>query len=361
MEKTISFARGVPAPECLPEEELADCAREVLMRDGKTILSYGSGAGYTPLREYIGEWFGVHPHRVVLTNGALQGLVLLAKHLAWGRPILLEDPTYDRALKIALESGTAIATVAMDDDGIIPQSLEDATFRGGEEAAFLYTIPTFQNPTGRTLSEERRRRVVEIAQMSKLTVIEDDPYGLIRFEGESLPALFDLSGKTFIYSSSFSKTISPGLRVGWFILPEELAGEITEAASDTYITPVLLGQAVAYEFIRRGSFQPNLERVNGLLKDRRDAMLAALDQHLPECKWSRPEGGFFIWLEFPQGSVAKDILDRAEGVTFVPGPDFGAPAWTARLAYSFVSPDEILVGVERIAAAFNAKSVDLDD
>jgi 2-aminoadipate transaminase len=348
--KMISFARGVPAPECLPVEELADCARAVLEEDGKTILSYGSAAGYTPLREYIGQWFGVHPGRVVITNGALQGFVLLARQLARGRRVLIEEPTYDRAIKILLESGASLGTVSLDDAGITPQSLKDA-LRMGDDPAFLYTIPTFQNPSGRTMSGERRKEIVEIAQQANLQVVEDDPYGLVRYAGEPQPALFDLSGKTFIYSSSFSKTISPGLRVGWYILPEELAAEITEAAASTYITPVLLNQAVALEFIRRGNFEPNLERVRGLLGARRDAMLTALDRHLSGCTWTRPDGGYFIWLEFPQGTIAKTVLDRAEGVTFVPGVNCGGMPNTARLAFSFVSPEEIELGVARIAAA----------
>src|SRR4051812_39406619 len=149
--KVISFARGVPAPECLPVEELADCARAVLEEDGKTILSYGSAAGYTPLREYIAQWFGVHPYRVVVTNGALQGFVLLSRLVARGRRVLIEEPTYDRAIKILLESGASIGTVGLDAEGIIPQSLEDA-LRMGEDPAFLYTIPTFQNPSGRTMA-----------------------------------------------------------------------------------------------------------------------------------------------------------------------------------------------------------------
>ena len=348
--KTISFARGVPAPECLPVEELADCAGAVLEQDGKTILSYGSAAGYTPLREYIAQWFGVHPYRVVITNGALQGFVLLAQRLVRGRRVLIEEPTYDRAIKILLDSRASLVTVPLDDEGIVPQGLEDA-LRTAEEPVFLYTIPTFQNPSGRTMSAERRRQIVELAQFHNLQIVEDDPYGLIRYEGEAQPALFDLSGKTFIYSSSFSKTISPGLRVGWYILPEELAGEITETAASTYITPVLLNQAVAFEFIRRGNFEPNLERVNGLLRARRDAMLAALEKHLSGCTWTRPEGGYFVWVGFPQGTIAKQVLERAEGVTFVPGVDFGGMPNTARLAFSFVSPDEIEAGIERIAAA----------
>jgi DNA-binding transcriptional MocR family regulator len=347
--KTISFARGVPAPECLPVEELADCARTVLEQDGKTILSYGSAAGYTPLRTYIGEWFGVHPGRVVITNGALQGFVLVARELARARKVLIEGPTYDRAIKILLEAGASLGTLTLDDEGIVPSSIEDE-LRFDDNVAFLYTIPTFQNPSGRTMSAERRRQVVELSRTHNFQILEDDPYGLVRYEGEPQPALFDLSDKQTIYSSSFSKTIAPGLRVGWYILPEELAEEITEAAASTYITPVLLNQATAFEFIRRGNFQPNLERVNGLLKLRRDAMLAALEKHLSGCKWTRPQGGYFVWLEFPEGTAATKVLEQVEGVTFVAGIDCGGMPNTARLAFSFVSPEEIEVGIERIAA-----------
>ena len=187
--------------------------------------------------------------------------------------------------------------------------------------------------------------------ITNVTLFEDDPYSLIRFDGEPLPALFDLGGKQSIYSSSFSKTIAPGLRVGWFILPEELAGEITETAASTYITPVLLAEATVHEFITRGLFEPNLQRVNVLIKARRDAMLAALDKHFSGASWTRPQGGFFVWLTLPAGTDAKDVIDRAEGVTAVAGPEFGGPPNAMRLAFSFVSPDEIETGVERLAAA----------
>jgi len=348
--QVISFARGVPAPECLAADKLAECARAAIERDGKTILSYGSGAGYTPLRELIGEWFGVPPSRIVLTNGSLNGFVLLAQRLAAGKAVFVEYPTYDRAIKILLASGATIAAVAMDEDGIIPEELE-TQLRLNQNAGFLYTIPTFQNPTGQTLSEPRRRQMVALAEQQNLLLFEDDPYSLIRFDGEALPALFDLTGKRSIYSSSFSKTIAPGLRVGWFILPEELAEDLTEAATSSYITPVLLAQATVHEFITRGLFEPNLQRVNGLIKARRDAMLAALDKHFSGATWTRPQGGYFVWVTLPVGTVAKDVIDRAEGVTAVPGPDFGGPAHTMRLAYSFVSPDEIETGVERLAGA----------
>ena len=294
-----------------------------LERDGKTILSYGAGAGYAPLRELIGEWFKASRRaRWCSRTAALQGFVLLVQHFGRGQSVFVESPTYDRPLKILHEIGSPIVTMAMDDDGLIPAAL-DSALKANPAPAFVYTIPTFQNPSGRTVPEERRREIVALAQAAGVTLLEDDPYGRIRFEGEAPPSMFELAPESVIYTSSFSKTISPGLRVGWYILPENLAAPSPSVANSTYITPVLLSEAVVYEFIRRGSFEPNLVRVNGLLKARRDAMLAALDKHLAGSTWSRPEGGYFIWLELPEGTNAKEVLDRAEGVTAVLGTDFG--------------------------------------
>ena len=350
--ETISFARGIPAPECLPVEELADCARAAVERDGRTVLSYGAVGGYEPLRAWIAERHDVDPGRVLVTNGSLQGFVFLARRFAGGR-VLVELPTYDRPLKILGSLGIEVGAVPMDEEGLDPDALEHA-LRTGPKPAFLYTIPTFQNPSGRTLSTERRKRVVELAREHALLVLEDDPYGLVRFEGDAPPALFELEGgERVAYSSSFSKTIAPGLRVGYFVLPPELERELEAMAVSTYITPVLIGQATVHEFVRRGNFEPNLERVRGLLRVRRDAMIDALAQEFPEgVGWSRPEGGYFLWLELPEEIDAAQLLARAEeaGVTFVPGSDFGGAPNTARLAYSFVSPEEIREGVRRLAA-----------
>jgi 2-aminoadipate transaminase len=351
----ISFARGVPAPECLAVDELAECARAALQRDGRTILSYGPSPGYGPLREWLAARHEVDESRVFLTNGSLQGFVFLAQRLAPGKRVLVEQPTYDRPLKILRELGAEIVPLRTDDDGLDPDALEQA-LREGEKPAFLYVIPTFQNPSGRTLGADRRARIVELAREHDLLVLEDDPYGLVRYEGEPPPSLFDLSGGTVAYSSSFSKTVAPGLRVGWFVLPEELAAQMAATATATYITPVLLGQATVHEFIDRGYFEPNLERVVGLLRLRRDAMLEALERHLPDARSSHPEGGYFLWLELG-GVDAGELLARAEenGVTFVPGTDFGGEPSTLRLAFSFVSPDEIDEGVSRLAAALPAR------
>src|SRR5436190_12828109 len=224
----ISFARGVPAPECLAVEELADCARAALERDGRTILSYGPVGGYGLLREWIAERHGVAPGRVLVTNGSLQGFVFLAQHFLArqdGR-VLVEAPTYDRPLKVLAALGAEAVALPLDDEGLDPDALATALVTG-PKPAFLYTIPTFQNPSGRTLSVERRRRVVELVREHDLLVLEDDPYGLVRYEGEPPPTLFELDGgERIAYSSSFSKTIAPGTRVGYFVLPAPLEADL---------------------------------------------------------------------------------------------------------------------------------------
>jgi 2-aminoadipate transaminase len=360
---TISFARGVPAPECLPVEELADCARTALERDGRTALGYGAASGYAPLREWIAAEHEVDPDRVLITNGSLQGFVFLAQHFFAGQTgrVLVEAPTYDRPLKILAGLGTEVTAVPMDDEGLDLDALERELGRE-PRPALLYSIPTFQNPSGRTLSLERRRRLIDLARAHGLLVLEDDPYGLVRFEGESAPRLLDLAGgEGVVYSSSFSKTIAPGLRVGYFVLPKELAPALANIAVATYITPGLLGQATVFEFLRRGFLEPNLERVRELLRIRRDAMLRALEREFPAgASWSRPEGGYFVWLDLPAGADAGELLVRAErdGVTFVKGSDFfpssAGGESSARLAYSFVSPEEIEEGIARLAALLPA-------
>ena len=345
--ETISFARGVPAPECLPVEELADCARVAIERDGAAALLYGHTLGYQPLREWIAERHGVDPARVVVTNGSLQAFHFVLRTLGEGRRIVVERPTYDRPRKIL----TDFDEVAVDDEGLDVDELERVL--AGAGSAFLYTIPTFQNPSGVTLSRERRSRLAELVADGTLLVFEDDPYGLVRFEGEPSPSVFELAGgRNVIYSSSFSKTIAPGLRVGYVLVPEGVEPDLEELVASTYITPALVSQAIVLEFLHRGLFEPNLERVRGLLRARRDAMLEALDRELGgRARWSHPAGGYFLWLELGE-TDAVELLGRASqaGVTFVPGVDFGGGPSSARLAFSFAAPTEIEAGVARLAA-----------
>jgi 2-aminoadipate transaminase len=355
----ISFARGAPTPECLDPALVADCARAALERDGTTILSYGAGGGYGPLREVLAARHGVDPGRVFLTAGGLQGFVFYAAAQLAHKPgrVLVEAPTYDRPLKILAREGAEVVALPMDDEGLDLDAL-DAELRSGGDISFLYTIPTFQNPSGRTLGTERRARLVELALEHDLAVLEDDPYGLVRYEGEPPPALHELEGGSRVtFTSSFSKTVAPGLRVGYFVVGAELAAAYDDRAVSTYISPSLLPQAVVFELIESGGFEPNLERVRGLLRVRRDAMLGALDAAgLPgDVSWSRPEGGYFLWIELGTGVDSAALLPRATeaGVTFVKGADFfpgaSAGASAARLAFSYESPERIAQGVALLA------------
>ncbi len=351
----ISFARGAPAPECLDAELLADCARSAIEGD-PSVLAYGPGGGYGPLREWLGGRHGVEPARVVVTNGGLQGFVFYAEELLAERPgrVLVEAPTYDRPLKILARLGADVHALPMDGEGLDPDALERELAAG--ETSFLYTIPTFQNPSGRTLSTERRRRVVELAAAHGVPVLEDDPYGLVRYEGEAPPSLYELEGGGLVtYASSFSKTVAPGVRVGWFVAPAELAARLEARAVSNYISPPFLTQATVHELIDRGAFEPNLERIKGLLRERRDAMLGALEQHVGDrASWSEPEGGYFLWADLAVD--AGELLTRAEaaGVTFVKGADFfpggDGGGRSARLAFSYASPSEIGEGVSILAS-----------
>jgi 2-aminoadipate transaminase len=355
----ISFARGAPAPECLDQALIADCARAALERDGITILSYGSGGGYGPLREVLAERHGVETGRVFLTTGGLQGFVFYTAVQLALRPgrVLVEGPTYDRPLKILARDGVEVVPLAMDDEGLDLDAVEAELRRGGE-ISFLYTIPTFQNPSGRTIGLERRRRLVELAAEHDLSILEDDPYGRVRYDGEPLPPIHELEGgERVTFTSSFSKTVAPGLRIGYFVVPQSIVAAYDDRAVSTYISPSLLPQATVYELMHRGAFEPNLDRVRGLLKGRKDAMLAALAAEMPAgTTWSSPEGGYFLWLDFAGEVDAAALLTRATeaGVTFVRGSDFfpnaSAGRSSARLAFSYESPARIAEGVALLAS-----------
>jgi DNA-binding transcriptional MocR family regulator len=354
----ISFARGAPAPACLDAELLASCATAALERDGATILSYGPGGGYGPLRELLAERHGVDPARVFATTGGLQGFVLYATVQLLRRPgrVLVEAPTYDRPLKLLRWQGVDVVGIPMDDEGLDPGALEAELARGGD-VSFLYTIPTFQNPSGRTLGEERRRRIVELSAEHDLHVLEDDPYGLVRYAGAPIPSIHSLEGgERVTFTSSFSKTVAPGLRVGWFVVPEAMRADYDDRAVSTYISPPLLPQAIVQELFVRGAFEPNLERIRGILGAQRGAMLSSLETELRgRASWSTPEGGYFVWLDLEEGTDASALLGRATeaGVTFVRGSDFfagGGGASAARLAFSYEPPERIAEGVRLLAS-----------
>jgi DNA-binding transcriptional MocR family regulator len=353
----ITFARGNPTPDILPVEEFAECAEAVIAREGRTILNYGPPSGYGPLREWIAEYHGADPSQVVISTGSLASFNFVARHL-YGSPgrAVVEAPSYDRTIGVLRSLGAVIEPVPLTDDGLDLDRLE-AILAAGEPPKLVYTIPTFQNPTGRTLSLDQRHALVELCQARGVLLFEDDPYRLVRYEGEPQPSMHELAGgQGVVFSSSFSKTGAPGLRVGYVILPPAMVKPVEAIAASTYIGPPLLNQAMLHEFIARGLFESNLARVCAELKSRRDTMLEALADELPEsASWSRPEGGYFLWLDLPAGVGVEPLFDRAAeaGVHFVKGTDFYAGDGgeeSARLAFSFSSLEEIREGVRRLGA-----------
>ncbi len=352
----VSFARGIPGPDLLPAEDFGQCALAAARQDGARALNYGPPSGYPPLREWVAARHGVAPERVILTTGSLQGFNFVARELvARDATVFVEAPCYDRSLGILRSLGARTVAIPVGDGGLDVDALGVALEATPGEK-LVYTIPTFQNPSGHTLGRAGRERLLEVARATGTTVLEDDPYGLLRFEGEELPQLFELAdGDGVIFLSSFSKTVSPGIRVGYVVLPEELVGAIERQVLENYVSPSIFVQAALFEFVHEGFFEPNLERAREGLRIRRDAMLAALEREAPAgVSWNEPEGGYFLWLDLPEGVDAAALLARGEeaGVTFVKGSDFyvGGSGGTnaARLAFSFATADEIGVGVERL-------------
>src|SRR5215218_8725729 len=277
----------MPGPDLLPIVEFADCARAALERDGATALNYGPPGGYPPLREWIAGRHGVDPARVIVTNGSLQGFSFVARHLVkGGARFFVEAPCYDRSLSILRRLGAEVEQVELADDGLDVDALAEA-LRSGD---VVYTIPTFQNPSGRTLSRENRLRLIDLARDRGALVFEDDPYGELRFEGEPLPRLFELAGgEGVVFLSSFSKTVAPGIRTGYVILPESHVPEIEALVLENYVSPAIFVEAALYDFITGGRYAPNLERVRAGLRVCRDAMTAALERSFGEIgAWSRP-------------------------------------------------------------------------
>jgi len=354
---SISFARGAPCPEALSGDLVGRSAVAALAADATRILSYGTGHGYPPLRELIGAQHGVPADRVFITNGSLQGFVfLLDSMLAPGDVLAVEAPTYDRALLQARLHGADVLTVPVEDDGLDVDALA-AACAAGRVPKLLYTIPNFQNPSGATISLEKRKALVEVADRYGFPILEDDPYGLLRFEGEHLPSIESLGGPDrVIFTSSYSKTVAPGLRVGYIVAPAAIASGLVAIASRTYISPSLLAEAAIHQILVNGDFEPNVARVTELMRERRDAMVAGL-RHFPDgTRCTPPQGGFFLWLELPEPLSADELFDAAQaaGVQYVKGSDCFVEGGerTLRLAYSGVSPDEIAEGMERLGGVF---------
>ena len=354
--KTISFARGVPSADLLPAREIGAAVHRALERDPAGALAYGDPEGYRPLREWFAARYGVPVERVLLTNGSLQGVALVIEHLFSGKggQAVVEAPTYDRTILLLKRFGATVEALSLAADGIDVEALASAC-RGGRVPRVVYVIPNFQNPAGVTMSRAKRERLVALANEYGFLVVEDDPYRDVRFEGTDEPTMLSMDrGDRVLYATSMTKTVAPGVRVGALILPPATWGAIRQLANDTFITPGHLAQAAVAEYCGAGAYEPGLVRVRAKLRERRDAMVAALERTLGgRVTYLKPSGGYFLWIRLP--GVDADRLAAAAsaaGVSVVKGsscyPDRRG-AEELRLAFSAVSPDDIAEGIERLA------------
>ena len=368
--ETISFAGGLPAPEVFPVVELETAARRVLAEHATTALQYGATEGYLPLRELLVRHMArygieVTPANVLVTSGAQQALDLVGKlFVNSGDHILTEEPTYVGALQAFSAYQAQYLTVPVDEEGMRTDRLEEA-LRAGPK--FLYVLPNFQNPGGVTLSLERRWQLVELASRYGTPIIEDDPYGQLRYEGRHLPPLVKIDaehhgsarrGRPYrggvIYLGSLSKTLAPGLRVGWIVAPGEVIARLVQMKQGMDLHTSTFSQMVAYEAARGGFLDRHLRRVREVYGARRNAMLAALDRFFPPgARWTRPQGGLFLWATLPEGCDTADLLKAAlkEKVAFVPGAAFhpnGGGKNTMRLNFSYSRPEVIEEGIRRL-------------
>jgi DNA-binding transcriptional MocR family regulator len=361
MADAIPFTRGVPSADMLPVDDLRAALATAMELEPVVALSYSTG-GHPGLRRWIGERYGVPGERVICANGSLEAFAFVADVLlarASTPRVLVEAPTYDRSILILQRAGATVVGVPVDGDGIDTDAL--ATELEREPAAFLYVIPNFQNPSGATMSLERRRRVLELAEQHELVVVEDDPYGLLRWAGESHPTLCELDeGNRVITLSSFTKTVAPGLRIGYVVAPDGLAGAVGKHAENTYISPCMVSQSGLAAYVAAGCFEPGVERAKAALKERCDAMVESVRAHFPSAvQMVVPQGGYFLWLDLGAGADTTALGARAAeaGVPFVKGADFfadGGGTTSLRLAFSAVPPDRIREGIERLGAVIAA-------
>jgi 2-aminoadipate transaminase len=361
----VSLAGGSPYLQSLPLERLGQTAAQIITEQGMIALQYGGGQGTEELRSQVCDVMAAEgilnaePRNVVITAGSQSAQDVATKVFCNpGDVVLVEDPSYVGALNTFESYQVEVATVPMDEDGIIPDLLEAkiaALQTASRNVKFLYTIPSFNNPSGVTLSAERRQQVVDICRNANILVLEDNPYGLLRFDGKPLAPLRAANPDDVIYMGSFSKIFAPGLRIGWALVPAHLQRRYYLASEAVTLCPPTLNQMLVSAYLRDFDWRGQIETYRELYKERCDAMLAALGEFMPAgLSWTRPEGGFFVWVTLPEGVDSYPLLEKAidAGVVFIPGAAFtptDKPSNKIRLAFSGVPPEAIREGVRRLA------------
>jgi 2-aminoadipate transaminase len=372
----ISFAGGMPAPEVFPVDEVRAVGDRILRDAGPTALQYGRTEGYGPLRQLIAqqmtnEGIPCTSDNILITTGSQQAIDLLGKiFIDLDDRVVMESPTYLATIQAWNSYGASYVGVDSDDDGIVTEHLE-GTLQSGDK--LLYCLPNFQNPGGVTLSAERRRDVVELAMTRGVPIVEDDPYRELRFEGEHLRRLIDIDSEnrseggavyrgSVMYLSTFSKTLAPGLRIGWVVAAPEVISELTMAKQGVDLHTAMFNQMIAYELSASGFLDRHSRDIIRAYKERRDTMLVAMEEYFPSnVRWTRPQGGMFLWVTLPDGMNAAAVLQDAipHRVAFVPGAPFhptGGGENTFRLNFSNASPDKIRLGIERLGEVLQQRA-----
>ena len=368
--ETISMAGGWPEAELFPIDQFDELCHDVLHRMPRESLQYGLTDGFPPLRQAIADYMvrqGVpcRMENVVITSGSQQGLDLAGRlFIDEGDSILVESPTFLGALQSFNAYGARYIAVPMDEDGLCVDGLEAMLEQ--RRPKFMYLIPNFQNPTGVTMSLARRQQVLDMAERYGVAILEDNPYGPLRFEGQDVPSLLQLSCArskensssylkgNVIYMSTFSKLLCPGFRLAWVVCPPEIAQQLVMAKQGADLHSNSLVQTISYEFMRRGWLEPQIQRIRDTYKLRRDAMYAALAEYLPDVHHTHPQGGLFLWLTLPEGINTVELLKEAAqyNVAFVPGSPFfveGSGSNTLRLSFASIPPETIYEGIRRLA------------
>jgi len=355
MPDTISFARGAPSPDLIPVEAVREATAKALENDWQKALSYGVGIGHPGLCAWIADRHGIDAEQVMTTNGSLEAGAMLFRHLlSPGDRVVVEQPSYDRTLLLLEQIGVEFVPVKLEADGIDVDAVEEALKSGPIKLAHI--IPNFHNPAGCTLSAEKRTRLLALAAEHDFTIFEDDPYRELPFGEDPPPTMLsqDQAGKV-VHASSFSKTVSPGVRVGYLAGTPELIAEMAKVANENYISPNMLAGSLVLELCESGVLDRNIAEVKVALQERRDALIDALGKHLPSADFVVPGGGYFLWADLGEGFDTVELAKKAKeaGAPFIPGTDFMLDGgWTSlRFSFASVPPEHIDEGVARIAGA----------
>ena len=365
--EVVSLAGGMPFVSALPQELIVTAMEKVMRERGPVALQYGGGQGTPELREDILEIMALEGIRgsvddIVTTTGSQQALDLVTKlFIDPGDVILAEAPSYVGAIGVFRSYQAVVEHVVMDDDGLVPEALREAIARirgEGRTIKFLYTVPNFHNPAGVTMSAARRPEILEICRSHDILVLEDNPYGLLWFDRPAPDAMRSLDDEGVIYLGSFSKTLAPGFRVGWALAPHAIREKLILAQESAVLSPSSFSQLIISEYLHASDWKGQIDTFRGVYRERRDATLSALQEHLPSLTWTVPNGGFYVWLKLPEQLDSKQMLPRAVTalVAYTPGTAFyadGRGRDAIRLSFCYPTPERIREGIRRMAGVID--------